>query len=101
MSTRENDSPAVTPVRAVSVWQVVTFVTPFLVAVGAQGVLLWAGQREQAAEMKHLTAALTELAVTQKAMAIQMNVKDVADVKQDSQLADHERRLNRVELILK
>lgn len=86
---RANDPEGVTIDRKIPLWGVLTAAG----MVFAQGVLLWKGQDLQAAELRHQSEQIHEMAAQVKTMADQLGKKDAVDVKQDLRIDELERRV--------
>lgn len=69
-----------------------------VLAMAGQAVLMWAGQREQAAAISQLSVQLAEQTKLIGTLSEKVGVSNIKDVEHDMKLADHERRLQSLEL---
>ena len=93
--TRNTDPDGVTIDRKIPLWGVLCAAAMIF----GQGVLLWKGQDLQAAELRHQSEQIHEMAGNVKAMAAQLSAKDAVDVKQDLRIDELERRVLTVEQV--
>lgn len=87
--TRAADPEGITIDRKIPLWGVLTAAG----LIFGQGVMLWKGQDLQAAELRHQSEQIHEMAAQVKSMAEQLGKKDAVDVKQDLRIDELERRL--------
>jgi hypothetical protein len=88
-ATRATDPDGITIDRKIPLWGLLTAAA----MVFGQGVLLWKGQDLQAAELRHQSEQIHEMASQIKTMAELLGKKDAIDVKQDLRIDELERRL--------
>lgn len=88
-ATRATDPDGITIDRKIPLWGLLTAAA----MVFGQGVLLWKGQDLQAAELRHQSEQIHEMASQIKTMAELLGKKDAVDVKQDLRIDELERRL--------
>jgi len=93
MSTRANDPDPVTIDRKIPLWGILTAAA----AVLAQGLLLWNGQNLQAAEIRHQSEQIQDLAQQVKSMATQIAAKDGVDIGQNLRIDELNRRVTALE----
>lgn len=93
MNQRAGDPAVVRIDRTIPLWGIILLVG----SICGQAILLWQGQRDQAAELKATGLKLEALASVVKAMDDQSRLKDTKDVVRDERIADHERRITRIE----
>lgn len=97
MTTRTEDSPAIKPVRTVPLMAVIGLLFPVLVAIAAQGLVLWKGQGEQTIQMRYQAEKTTELVVELKSISAQLTAKSTLDADQSAGIRDLDRRVTRME----
>lgn len=68
-----------------------------VLAIAGQAILMWAGQREQAAAMAQFGVQLAEQTKQINVLAEKVGVGNIKDVEHDMKLADHERRIQSLE----
>ena len=90
---RAQDPDAVTIDRKIPLWGILTAAG----AVLGQGLLLWNGQNLQAAEIRHQSEQIQDLAQQVKSMAAQIATKDGIDIKQDLRIDELNRRVTVLE----
>jgi hypothetical protein len=86
---RANDPEGMTIDRKIPLWGVLCVVGAFI----GQGALVWNGQNLQAAELRHQSEQIHNLADQVKLIA----AKDAVDIKQDFRIDELERRILTVE----
>lgn len=91
--TRTSDHGSVTIERKIPLWSLLGVFGGLVV----QGVLVWNGQNLQAAETRHQSEQIHELAEQVKTMAAQIAAKDAVDVGQDASIRDLARRVQAIE----
>lgn len=91
--TRTTDHGSVTIDRKIPLWGVLVVVGGLVV----QGALVWNGQNLQAAETRHQSEQIHDLAEQVKTMAAQIAAKDAIDVGQDANIRDLNRRMTAIE----
>lgn len=92
-TTRATDPDAVTIDRKIPLWGVLGVVGGLLV----QAALMWDGQHLQAAEIRHQSEQIHDLAEQVKSLAAQIAAKDVVDIGQDASIKDLTRRVSVLE----
>lgn len=93
MNQRSGDPAFVRIDRTIPLWGIILLA----VSICGQAILLWQGQREAAQEQKNFGQKVETLTATVKTMDDQSRLKDTKDVLRDERIADHEKRLTRIE----
>ena len=86
---RSTDPEGITIDRKIPLWGVVCMAG----ALVGQAVLMWNGQNMQAAEMRHQSEQIQDLAQQVKAMATQLATKDGTDIGQNLRIDELSRRV--------
>lgn len=92
-ATRATDPNGVHIDRKIPLWGVLSVVGCLL----GQAVVVWDGQRLQAAEIHHQSEQIADLTQQVKAMATQLATKETLDVEQNLRITGLERRVNTLE----
>lgn len=92
METRTSDH-TVTVDRKIPLWGILCVCGGLI----GQGVLLWAGSREQAIESRYMAARIADLTLEVKALGTQIVDKNSKDLSQDGELKDLSRRVEALE----
>lgn len=93
MEQRANDAASISVDRKIPLWGILCLMGAFV----GQGVLLWAGSREQAIESRYMAAKISDLTVEVKSLATQIGDKSTKDLSQDSEIKDAMRRIEALE----
>lgn len=92
-TTRSEDPEGVTIDRKIPLWGIMCVVG----ALVGQAIVVWNSQNLQAAETRHLSEQVHEMAAQLKAVTAQLSAKDAVDVKQDLRIDELERRVLTIE----
>lgn len=93
MNQRAGDPAAVRIDRTIPLWGIILLVG----SICGQAILLWQGQRDAQAEQKATGQKLQELTLVVKTMDDQSRQRETKDVLRDERIADHEKRITRIE----
>lgn len=93
MIQRADDNDGLRVDRTIPLWGIISIGLAML----GQGVMLWQGQRETAIEQRNMATKVEALTEAIKAMDTQGRLKETKDVARDALIADHERRVTRLE----
>ena len=79
--------------RTIPLWGIIML----CFAMAGQAILLWQGQREGAIEQRNTSAKVEALTDAIKAMDAQGRLLETKNAARDAVIADHERRITRLE----
>jgi len=97
MIQRAEDNDGLRVDRIIPLWGIITLCFAIIVPIFGQAILTWQGQREAAIEQRNLSAKVEQLTEAIKSMDAQGRLKETKDVARDALIADHERRITRLE----
>jgi hypothetical protein len=93
MHHRNDDSGPIKVTREIPLWGILTVIG----AIAGQGILLWAGQREQSINLGTIGEQIKAQSVEIQRLSVAVGSKDLKDVEHDIKLDDLQRRLNKIE----